>query len=54
MSDCLCDVCKKQVAKIQVTGQGKFCLDCHNDIILKKFGIDEELKQIVQEWEDSF
>lgn len=41
MSDCLCDVCKKQVAKIQVTGQRKFCLDCHNDIILKKFGMDD-------------
>lgn len=41
MSDCLCDVCKKQMAKIQITGQGKYCLDCHNDIILKKFGIED-------------
>ena len=40
MSDCLCDVCKKQVAKIQIAGQGKFCLNCHNNIILKKFGVD--------------
>lgn len=41
MSECLCDICKKQVAKIQITGKGKFCLDCHNDIVLKENGIDD-------------
>lgn len=40
MTNYLCDICKKEPAKIQIAGEGQYCLKCHNEMILKKFGID--------------
>ena len=40
MQEHLCDICKKEQARIQITGEGRYCLNCHNEMILKKYGME--------------
>ena len=40
MSEQLCDICKKEPARIQITGEGCYCLNCHNEMVLKKYGLE--------------
>ena len=40
MKEHLCDICKKAPARIQITGEGQYCLECHNEMILKKYGLE--------------
>ena len=37
----LCDICRKEPAKVQITGQGCYCLDCYNKATLKEMGIKD-------------
>lgn len=37
----LCDVCKSAPAKILITGEGDYCLDCYNAKILSRFGKED-------------
>lgn len=34
----LCDICNKEPAKILITGEGEYCLDCYNAMTLKEAG----------------
>lgn len=40
MFEHLCDICKKEPAQIKIIGRGHYCLKCHNETILREFGID--------------
>lgn len=40
MSEHLCDTCKKEPVRIEITGRGHYCLKCYNEMLLKEFGID--------------
>ena len=37
----LCDVCKSAPAKILITGEGDYCIDCYNAKILRRFGKED-------------
>ena len=37
----LCDVCKIAPARIQVTNEGDYCLDCYNAKVLAEFGKED-------------
>ncbi len=36
----LCDRCGKNLPVIQITGEGSYCADCNNQMMLEKFGRD--------------
>ena len=44
MAEKLCDICKKSVATIRITGEGDYCLDCHNERMLKRYGRENDYK----------
>ena len=41
MEEYLCDICKKEPARIQITGKGRYCLNCHNEMVLKEYGLED-------------
>lgn len=36
----ICEICKKNPAKIRIDGKHDYCLDCYNKMVLEKMGID--------------
>lgn len=41
MSEQICDICKKEPARVYITGQGKYCLKCYNTMALNRSGTDD-------------
>lgn len=37
----MCDICGKKSAMIHIEGEGNFCLDCHNERMSSRFGMDK-------------
>ncbi len=37
----ICDICNKQPVKIHIEGEGDYCLDCYNAMILDRMGKDD-------------
>ena len=37
----ICEICKKNPAKIEIDGKHSFCLDCHNKMALEDIGIKD-------------
>ena len=41
MSEQICDICKKEPVRIQIKGQGQYCLKCYNAMNLERTGVDD-------------
>ena len=41
MSEQICDICKKEPARVHIKGQGKYCLKCYNSMALERIGADD-------------
>lgn len=41
MSEQYCDICKKNIARIHISGEGRYCLECHNSRVLERFGKED-------------
>ena len=41
MSEQICDICKKEPARVFIKGQGKYCLKCYNMMALNRSGTDD-------------
>ena len=39
----LCDRCGKNPSVIQITGEGSYCADCNNQMMLELFGKDNRI-----------
>ena len=37
----VCDICKEKPIRVHLTGQGDYCLDCYNSLILSRYGIED-------------
>lgn len=41
MSEQICDICKKEPARVFIKGQGKYCLKCYNTMALEESGTND-------------
>ncbi len=40
----VCEICKKNKAKIRINGEHDYCLDCHNRLVLSDMGIEDSFE----------
>ena len=41
MENQVCDICREKPVRVHLTGQGDYCMDCYNRLILDRYGIED-------------